>query len=388
MHRSHNSRAVFISALLLTVVGGSTFNILPFLTAGAVDTLGFSDRQVGVMSLIISVGSGASAVLAGMWVRSAHWPRVAVFGLGGMLVTTSLAMLLHRYWTFVLLQGATGFFSTAVICLAVTILSDRHESARAFGMANAMQVVYQISALLVGPTLLRLAGLNGVLAVIAALSGLAMPLALLLPAHGRTVVSEGVSKGLLKPATVLGLLGFGLFFVNAGAYWTYVEIMGEARGMTSRLAANCIAVGVSAGILGGAAAWALGDRFGRLWPLLLSCLLTVAAALLLNGSFSVAALVLSVLLYFFAWNYAVAYQLSIVNAVDTTGRAVAITQAFAFLGAAAGAGLAALFVTPGHYQAVIWVVVVAVCLSTALFAISFAGHRYVEARFGGSEVLR
>src|SRR6266702_156971 len=268
-HRSPDSRAALISALLLTVVGGSTFNILPFLTAGAADTLGFSDRQVGIMSLIISVGSGASALFAAMWVRSVHWPRVVVFALGGMLATTSLAMVLHRYWTFVLLQGATGVFATAVICLAVTVLSDRHESARAFGMANAMQVVYQITALLLGPTLLRLAGLNGVLAVIVALSGLAMLLAPLLPAHGRTVVSEGVSKGLLKPVTLLGLLGFGMFFVNAGAYWTYVEIMGEARGMTSRLAANCIAVGVSAGILGGAAAWTLGDRFGRFLPLLL-----------------------------------------------------------------------------------------------------------------------
>jgi len=317
-----------------------------------------------------------------------HWPRVAVFALGGMLATTSLAMLWHRYWTFVLLQGATGFFSTAVICLAVTILSDRHESARAFGMVNAMQVVYQISVLLGGPMLLRVMGLNGVLAVIAALSVLGMPLARLLPAHGRTVVSKGVSKGLLKPATLLGLLGFGMFFVNAGAYWTYVGIMGEARGLTARVVANCLAAGVSAGILGGALAWALGDRLGRLWPLCVSGFLTVVAALLLNGPFGVAAFVVSGLLYFFAWNYAVAYQLAGVSAVDSTGRGVAISQAFVFLGAAAGAGIAAIFVKPGDYHAVIGLVVGAVCLSTALFALSFAVHRYEDARCGVVEGLR
>jgi hypothetical protein len=317
-----------------------------------------------------------------------QWPRVAVIALGGMLATTSLAMLLHRYWMFVLLQGATGFFSTAVICLAVTILSDRHESARAFGTANAMQVLYQVSVLFVGPTLLRLTGLNGVLAVIAALSVFGMPLALLLPAHGRTVVSAGVSKGILKPATLLGLLGYGIFFVNVGAYWTYVEIMGEARGMTARVVANCLAAGISAGILGGALAWALGDRFGGLWPLCVSGLLTVMAALLLNGPFGVAAFLVSGLLYFFALNYAVAYQLAGVTAVDSTGRGVAISQAFVFLGAAAGAGIAASFVKPGDYQAVIWLVMGAVCLSTALFALSFAVHKYERARCGVVEGLR
>jgi len=49
-NRSHNSVAVFISASLLIVIGGSTFNIMPFLTAGAADTLGYSNAQVGVMS--------------------------------------------------------------------------------------------------------------------------------------------------------------------------------------------------------------------------------------------------------------------------------------------------------------------------------------------------
>jgi hypothetical protein len=317
-----------------------------------------------------------SALFAGTWVRSGHWHRAATLALGGMLATNSLAMLLHQYWVFVLIQGTTGFFATSIICLAVTILSDRSESARAFGMSNALQVVYQISAMLLGPTLLRLAGLNGVLGVMVAMSALALLLLPLLPDCGRAVVSQGAMKTLLKPATLLGLLGFGMFFVNAGAYWTYVEIMGEAHGMTSRLTANCIAAGVSAGILGGGAAWVLGDRFGNFWPIILSCVLTVGASILLHGDFTVIEFVVSVFLYFFAWNYAVAYQLSIVNEIDATGRGVAITQAFAFLGAGVGAGLAASLVTPGHYQAVIGVAIFAVCLSTGFFAISLTIHKY------------
>jgi predicted MFS family arabinose efflux permease len=223
------------------------------------------------------------------------------------------------------------------------------------------------------------AGLNGVLAILAAFSGFAMLLAPLLPAHGRTPRCAEVRMTLVRPATLIGLVGCGTFFVNAGAYWTYIELMGQAQGISSRVVADCIAAGVSAGILGGGAAWALGDRFGKLFPLGVAAFLTVAAALLLNGSFGVIAFMLSNLLYFFAWNYSLAYQFAAINAVDATGRGVAIAGAFGYLGAAGGAALAATLVAPRDYGSITWLVVLAVCLSTVLFAVSFGIHKYATA---------
>jgi hypothetical protein len=233
---------------------------------------------------------------------------------------------------------------------------------------------------LLGPSLLRLAGMNGLLALLVVLCGVALAFTPLLPARGKTATAQGVSKELFRPTTLFALVGFGLFFLNAGAYWTYVQIVGEAAGFSPRLAANCVAGGISGGILGGAVAWMLGDRFGRLWPLLLSCLMTVGAAILLRAAFGVVVFVLSVLLYFFAWNYSVAYQLSIVSAVDATGRGVALTQVFVFLGAAAGAGIAAFFISPGHYEAVSWVASIGVCLSTASFVAALGVYKYGQRR--------
>jgi predicted MFS family arabinose efflux permease len=364
---SYRSDTGFVAALLLTVIGGSTFNIMPLLTAAAEDTLGFSDSQVGIMSLSNTVGSGLSALFAVTWVRSVRWRHAGVVALLGALLSNIGSMVFHQFWLFVLFQGLAGVFAAGLICLAMTILSDRKESARAFGIANALQVVYQIAGFVAGPRLLLVGGLNAILAVIVGLSVLGLFLVPLLPTSGRAVLVERVSGNLLKPTTLLGLLGFGAFFVSAGAYWTYVQIMAEAVGMPSQLASKCVAAGVSAGILGGAAAWALGDRFGKLRPVLVSAVLAVGSGLLLYGAFGTAAFIASVVLYFIAWNCSVAYQLSIVNAGDDTGRAIAVTQACAFLGAAMGAGLAALFVSPGHYQGVIWLLVINVCVSTMLF---------------------
>jgi len=284
--------------VVLNVVGPSTFNILPILVQGTVRTLGFSDRQIGVMSLTIAIGSAASALFAGLWVRSVPWPRAAAIALGGMLVANLLAMSVHHFLAFVLLQALSGFFGGSVFCLALTILSDRPDSTRIFGIALAVQVAYQVAGFVAGPLLLRLAGLNGVLAMLAALSGLALLLAPLLPVQARAITTSAPApRALLKPATLIGLIALGTYFLNAGAYWTYIELIGQAHGMSSHVVANCIATGVSAGILGGGLAWGLGDRLGKLWPLGIAAALTMTSALLLTGSFGVVKFVMSGVLY-------------------------------------------------------------------------------------------
>lgn len=375
--RPRNPGALLLAlAVVLNVIGPSTFNVLPLLVEGAEHSLGFSDRQIGVMSFAISLGSGASALVAGLWVRSVRWPRAAFIALGGVVVANALAALMQDYWLFVLLQGIAGFFGGSVLCLSATILSDRHDSARAFGIGVAAQVLFQVLALLTGPALFRWAGLSGLLIMLAGLAALAMPLAPLFPAHGRAVPSEGVPKALLRPAVLIGLAAYCIFFVNAGAYWTYIEPMGRAHGMTASVVSNSIAAGVSAGFFGGVLAWALGDRFGKLWPLGVVTCLMIVAALLLRGPFSVTGFVSSGVMYYLAWNCAVAYQCAIINSVDATGRAVAISLTFGYIGAAAGAAFAGLLITPSGYGAVTWLMVIAASLSTVLFGISSVVHKY------------
>lgn len=372
-------RSTAVIGLVLVVLGASMFNILPLLTAGAADKLGFSARQAGIMSSVLTVASGVSALLAGAWVRTLRWPRAAALALGGMCVASLGAMLAHGYWPFVLLQGLAAFFGSAAFSLGMTIVSDGHESARGFGVAIAAQAAYQIAALWAGPDLLRLSGLNGVLVLLAAPAGLGVVLAWWLPDKGRAVRTDHATRGLLKPATVIAFIGFIAFFVGAGAYWTYLELMGEALGLSARAVANWTALAVAAGIPGGLLASMLGSRLGTLRPLLAAAVLILIAAALLTGAYGASAFGIAGAIYYFAWCYCLAYQFKLVNSVDATGRAIAITGACAFFGSAGGAALAAPFVTPHDFHAVVWIVAIGVCVSTALFAVVAAIGRQAAA---------
>ncbi len=372
--------AVAAVGLALVVLGASVYNILPLITAGAVDKLGFSTGQAGAMASVLTFASGVSAIMAGAWVRSLSWPRGAAIALGGMCATCVAAMLTHGYWPVALLLGLTAFLASAAFSLGMTVLSDGRESARGFGVAIATQSAYQIAALWAGPALLRLSGLVGVLALLAIPAGLGVALTPLLPAAGRAVKTHGAAKGLVRPATIAAFIGFAAFFIGAGAYWTYLELMGQARGITPQQVGNWSAIAVAAGIPGGVLASLQGDRLGNLRPLILACALILTAAALLLGLHGAAAFGVAGAIYYFAWCYGVAYQYALVNAVDPTGRAIAVTGGCAFFGSAGGAGLAALFVSPHDYGAVVWIVAVTICVSTAMFALAAALHKRGDRR--------
>ena len=350
------------------------FNILPLIAAGAADKLGFSAPQAGGLSSALTIASGLSALLAGIWVRSLSWGYAAGLALGGMCVSLLAALGVHGYWLFVSLQAAAAFFGSAAFSLGMTIVSDGHQSARSFGVAISAQAAYQIAALWAGPLLLRGSGLDGVLLLLAIPAGLAILGARVLPARGR--VLPPASRGsLLRPPLLLAFAGFTLFFVGAGAYWTYIELLGQAQGISGALIADCVALSVTAGIPGGLLAAVQGSRLGRLPPLVLSGALMVIAALLLRSAGGVHVFGAAGVLYYFAWCYSLTYQFSLVNAVDVTGRAVALTGACAFFGSAGGSALAAVLVAPAGYRAVAWIAGLAACLSVVAYALASMLHK-------------
>jgi hypothetical protein len=104
---------------------------------------------------------------------------------------------------------------------------------------------------------------------------------------------------------------------------------------------------------------------------------TVVAVILLSEGMSLPSYVIAAALYNFVWNFSLTFQYATVNAVDETGRSVAVAPAFHGAGATAGPALAAFCVSEESLAAVNWLSGVAVLVSFALFAgaIGLAGKR-------------
>lgn len=376
-----NSPGTIAATAILNVVGTAGFLVLPTIVEGAQLSLHMSDREVGVLSALGMAGGMVSAIVAKSWVRRMAWPVAARAALLGLIATNIGCMLFHARLPFLALQGLAGFFAGSLYSLTLIVLSDSVNPDRNFGFAIAAQVVFQVIGLLVGETLLRLGGINSLLAIFAILDALSLLLLRYLPDRGRAVPATVTFRTLLRASTTLALGGCFFYLLNAACYWTYIPIIAQRAGLGAQTIANSLAIGVSAGLFGALAASWLGTRYHRNWALAIAAFLTVAAVELLIGRFGVTQFTVSCALYNFAWNYSLAYQYAAVNATDSSGHSVALAPAFHTAGAAAGPAIAALLLTPHDIGIVIWLMDIGALASLGCFlASTLAGRRALTAQ--------
>jgi predicted MFS family arabinose efflux permease len=94
------------------------------------------------------------------------------------------------------------------------------------------------------------------------------------------------------------------------------------------------------GLAGGAIAALLGVRLGRVFPIVLGCLLSVSGRLLYISSGSGLTLLFGSLLWGIGFYFVSPYQMGLVAAVDRKGRAAVASAAAFNFGYAVGPGLA------------------------------------------------
>ena len=370
-----------IAGVLLSTVGLATFLLMPgFIEAVATD-LRYNEQQLGYVSSAVSLGNTVSSLLAPLWIRRFSWRIAALVTLGGLLLGNVGAMFLQSLIPFIVLQSLIGLCGGALYSLSLTILSDCRRPDRYFAYAIGAQTIYEVIALYAGPLMIHHGGASAVLGLFAALALMGLVLLRWVPAHGHAhpdahrEIPKG--QGLLSAPVIFALLGCFLFYTNIGAYWTYIERIGTAAGISLDAVSDGLAFSTAASMVGVfIAAW-LGGRRGYLMPIAVCAVTIAATALMLAGRPGVTLFVVANVLYGIAWNLTMAYQYSAVNCVDGSRRGVALAPAFHGAGGAVGPAIAALFVTESDHGSVLWLVGITVMLSLGLFALAFRLHARV-----------
>lgn len=368
---SVNQRSAVVAGICLSVIAVSAFLVLPVFIGAAVVAMELSERQVGFLASGVMAGSALSSVFTLFWIRKVNWRLASYAALSILLVGYLGAMASKDVILFTGCLFVASLGGGAAYSLALTSLSDNRQADRCFGFSVAAQVAFQVAGMLALPFVAESGGVQGLLAIFAALACVGLFLTRYLPESGVEVAVQGMGGSLYRPKVLAALGGCFFFFFNVGVVWTYIERIGDSAGFEPGLIGVSLAVGVAFGVPGALGASWCGNRFGRLWPLALGAVLTIIALiLLLNSTLIITAYIVALALYNFAWNFSLAFQYSAVNAVDETGRSVALAPAFHGGGGAAGPAVAALFVSAGSFSAVSLFAGIAVLLSLALFAVA------------------
>jgi predicted MFS family arabinose efflux permease len=363
-----------VAGVTLSTVAIATFLLMPQFVEAAVADLGYTEQQVGILSSVVMVGSTLAALAASLWIRRSSWRLVASIALFGLLVANGASMVLHGPAWFIALQGVGGFCGGSLYSLSLTILSDCRRSDRYFAYSVGAQTMYQVFGLIAGPFLIHHGGVNAMLMLFVALCVLGLLLVRFVPVDGRMQTAVPLGTGLLSRPVLLALAGCFLFYVNIGAYWTYIERIGTTAGIGFSAISNGLAFSTVASMAGVFLASWLGGRRGFLLPIAWSAIAVVVAMVLLLGKLQLTEYVVSAVVYGIAWNVSMTYQYSTVNLVDRSRRGVALAPAFHNAGGAVGPAIAALVVTAKDHSGVLWLVTVSVLASVVCFVIALRVH--------------
>ncbi|MFQ5349413.1 MAG: MFS transporter [Thermoanaerobaculia bacterium] len=336
-------RSAIAGVTILGVVGSIVFLLLPLLVGAFTETLSLGTRQVGYLGSADMVGMFLAAVLATLWVRRWDWRRAGAAAAGLLAVSHLVSAFLAGLVPLLVVRVVAGFAGGSLMSIALTSLGDTRGPDRWFAVFISGQLGLGALALWRMPQLIAAWGLRGVFLVLALLTVAAALCLPLIPRRGRPRVpdaGDGEAPRSIVPGA-MALAGCLAFNTGIMAVWAYMERIGDAAGLAASAIGDVLGVALLGGLFGALIAAALGDRLGRVVPLVTAVALQFLALWLIAGRPSTAAFGAGVLLFSFCWNFPVAYQLAVTVSVDSSNRLVVLFLSAVKLGYAIGPALAA-----------------------------------------------
>lgn len=348
-------RGGLFSAIVIGIVGAMVIFITPGFLALVAAQTGLDDQHLGYIAAwdinSMAVTMGLSAFL----LTRIDWRIAVAVGLALIALGNVATALTAQYWAIAAARAIAGAGEGIAIGFAFAALGRARKPDRAFSVYLVAGAL--VSTLLLyflpqlqehfSPQLLFVA--NALLAVLAGVGLLRFPNG---AADEEDLLAAG---GRVNRTLALGALAaVFLYFFATGAIWGYSERIGTSSGLGARVIATGLSLGTLSGVVGAALAGMLPSRWGRVWPLLASGVVSVASFQLLLGEVRGPIFVLAVVLLLFGWNFAQPLLSGICAEADEKGRVVCAMGSIQTFGVGFGPAAAAATLGSGSFAIAIW----------------------------------
>lgn len=328
-------------AIALIVVGPAVFLILPVFIGAIAEALKFDDAQLGILGSADLAGMALATLFMVRLIRRPAWRLYLVVGLIGSILGNVISVFIAEYETLVAVRFVTGFSGGAVASVVTAFIARTSKPDRVASFLVISQVSFQVIAFAVSPYYLGFAGLKGVYIFLAALALVILPFVRMIP-RGETLnrpeSSHQETSRQAWPAFAV-MISMAFFFIGQSSIWAFLERIGDSSGFSPAFIANALAITTLLGIAGAVFSATFDLRFGRFKPLLIAGIVQIACLALLTGEISGTAFLIVLSVFQLFWNMAIAYQIGLTVAKDTTGSYVVLIPTFQAIGLALGPAL-------------------------------------------------
>jgi predicted MFS family arabinose efflux permease len=322
------------------------------------------DRQLGFVASWDINASAAAIGLATFLIARWSWRQLGAIGLTLIVVGSMLTAANHTYTAIVAARVCAGMGEGLAIAVAFAALGSSRNPDRAFGLYLVVGLTASAAILAALPALESRLGSAAVFESMGALTLLSAALLPWLPRGSDPVLPGGAGGApISKHLAVGGLVGVFLYFIAQGAVWSYFERIAAASGIAPTVIGQALGLSSLSGVGGALAAVALVAPCGRRWPLIASGVISLASFGLLRGPVTATELMISGILFNFAWNLAQPLLSGVCSDADCRGRIVVAMGCIQTVGFGMGPALTATLLRGRDYGPPLWVSTVILVVS-------------------------
>ncbi len=366
----HNDRAVdgLGAACLMAAAGAIVFLALPLLVGLTIDVLGLTEERAGAATSAYFATYLLSSASAYFWISKVTLRRASLIAYSLMTIGLTLGAMANGLHPLVIALAIAGAGGGMLYSLGVAIIAAGKDIDRNYGWLLVAQQTLAAGFLFAAPRwVIPDWGLAGALLTLA-LIGLALALSIpKIPAGSVRFADAGAGKvslpRRLKPRLALSALV--VHFAGLSALWAFVERLAVNSGLSGEEIGAALSASMLAGLGGAFLVTVLADKFGRRIPLWLATALFAGVCVGFSITLNWWSFLLLAGLLAFAWNFILAYQMSIISNVDGDGSHATLIPAAQSMGAMLGPVCGGWVITLASHGALLAAVAL-LCLGTAV----------------------
>ncbi len=359
---SANGEVARVLLSFLATAGLFYVNIMPALVDGLIDGLGFSNQQAGFVGSANVYGAALGAFSVVFIIRKIAWKTVSYFLLLGLIVCDIVSMSLSSVESLIAMRFLHGSVGGFLVGIGFAVISRTTEVDRTFGYLLTVQFGLGGLGLMYLPPLVPEYGTSVLFLSLIAFSVITL---LMVPFLSDYPIPEKkkATDGATKPThyKLLGLALLATFLFQAANMGVYAYIIGLAKyeGLGMAFISSTLGVAAWIAIAGSVFVIVLSTRFGRLLPVLIATVLTVAGTWILHYSEVKSIYWIANVGVGVTWAFVISYLLGLCSEFDATGQMAALGGFASKMGLASGPLAAAFLVGESNYGLMINVAAVA-----------------------------
>ncbi len=364
---------------LLYVAGSTIFYMIPPYLAFLGGRLSLDAGQLGTLAAVESLAIAITSLLGPFWIARIDRRLCIVIGASACVFGNLATGFAGSFDMLLVARFIVGLLGEGLLyTTSFAVLGAARDIDRAFAIALIAAVVYGAAVTAVSGTLAHLLPLVGPLAALTAIALAVFPFLGWLPSStkpGAAVVTADAAPAGWSWVAIIGLIAQAVWFGAPGAFWTFVEQVATDKGVATNTAEMAVSVGELVGLVGGLMAAWLGNRFGRLKPIMVATAGMIGSAIvyqLCDGAIGLAIFLAS---FYSFWNYGTVYQMSFVAELDASGRTAVAMPAAQVFGLSFGPYVAGQLIL-GHGDGAVTVSTIGFALTgLALYFVCFSRLR-------------